>query len=239
MAWDSGVLTVAINGCETCRCADAVLAAGHCFIGVRDGSVSVRALEVKALPDLASRPAIAGWLVQGGGQVTADGSDVVLSAEAGCGVNLVSEAGSNDVELVFSVWLDANAHFIAKIHHQAADDPDANSYHLISTPTHGLLARHDRILAMVRLGRGRWQHVLLRWIDQRLELFVNGRACAQVGESLLQSGHCVVGVTVGRAELRGLAIRELSASSACRAPGIATRRPDEPRYDSRPPRGAT
>lgn len=233
MTWNGGALTVAIDGREACCCSDALLAAGYCFIGVIDGSAALRALRIESPPPGDARPVAAGWSVQGTGTLSGYGNDVILSAEPGGAVSLVSETSANDVELAFSVRLDAGAHFIAKIHHQTVDDPDANSYHLISTPEHGYLARHHRVLANVRLERCAWQQVLLRWVDQRLSLLVNGRRCAGVGDNLLQSGYCVVGVTAGSAELRGLTVRDMSASKERGVPGIAAATP-QPGRDPMP-----
>jgi hypothetical protein len=221
MTWNGGVVTVVIDGREACRRWDATLASGYCLIGVNGGSATVRSLRIEPSPPADRLSVPGGWSVQGTGTLTGNGSDFVLSAESRNDVSLVSEEAANDIELAFSVRLDAGAHFIAKIHHQVADDPDANSYHLITTPAHCCLARHDRVLAKVQLRRCMWQQVLLRWIDQRLELFVNGKRCAQVGDNLLQSGYCVVGVTAGRAEVSGLAIRDLSTREASSTPAIA------------------
>jgi predicted O-methyltransferase YrrM len=217
ITWNAGMLTVAIDGREACRCADTALEGGYCFVGVSGGAADVRGLFVETPP--AERSLIDGWSIQGGGTLVPGADQFVLSAPPGHEVSLVSETPFNDVELAFALRLDAGAHFISKVHHQSREDAGANSYHLVSTPASGYVARHDQVLADVRLARRAWQHVRLRWVDQRLELFVNDRRRAEVADNLLQSGYCVLGVTGGRAEVRGLTLRDVSASNG--SAGIA------------------
>jgi predicted O-methyltransferase YrrM len=204
------VLTVAIDDREVCRRADAALESGHCFVGVTGGAVEVRALEADPAPQTKSHEIVDGWSITGRGTVVNEGDRLVMSASGENEVCLVSVTSENDVELEFSALLDDAAHLIAKIHHQSRDDPDANSYHLICRPGQGYLARHGHILGEVRIARRAWQSIRLRWVDQRLELFVNGRRRVLAVDNLLQSGACGVGVSGGRVELRGLTVRDLS-----------------------------
>jgi hypothetical protein len=221
MSWNAGVLTVAVDGREACRCGDTTLDSGFCFLGVRGGTVEVRAPVVEA-PALA-QSAIDGWTVMGDGTLTPMPGGLALSAPAGQTVSLVSDTPLNDLEMTFALRLDDAATFIAKFHHQVRDDDTTNSYHLVSTPAVGYLARHDRVLAHLRLGRRVWQRVRLRWVDQRLEVFVDDRRLACVADNLLQSGYCALGVAGGRAEVRELAVQDLAGSTA--ASGIARAAP--------------
>jgi len=214
VTWNAGVLTISIDGREACRCIDAALQVGHCFVGVTDGSATVRALDVKTPEGDAQPLAIAGWTIEGDGTLALGGDHLVLAAQPGGGISLVSESAANDVELDFSLRLEASAHFIAKVHHQLRDDPNGNSYHLISTPTRGYVARHGHVFADLRLVRRAWQRVRLRWVDQRLEVYVNERRLASIADNLLQSGYCALGVTAGQAQVRGLAARDVAAAIA-------------------------
>jgi predicted O-methyltransferase YrrM len=226
MTWQENVLAVSIDGRESCRCADSTLQSGYCFVGVTGGAVDVRALQIDPVPQTKSCT-VDGWSISGRGSVETEGDHFVLSASAQDDVSLVSVATDNDVELEFSALLDDHAHLIAKIHHQSRENPDANSYHLVSNPVRGYLARHGHVLAEVHLARRVWQRIRLRWVDQRLELFVNDRRRVRVADNLLQSGACVVGASGGRVEIRGLVARDLSArhASARVVPDTAAVRP--------------
>jgi hypothetical protein len=225
MSWSAGLLIAAVDGREACRCRDDSLAAGYCFIGVSAGTAELRAPRVET-PAAEPRPApLEGWSIQGSGSVTSEEDHLVLAASAGAEVSLVSLDPANDLELEFALRLDEGAHFIAKIHHQCVDDPDANSYHLISTPAGGYLARHRQVFGEVRFPRRVWQRLRLRWVDQCLELFVNDRRRVRVADNLLQSGYCVLGLTAGTARLRNLAVRDLSALKSAALPARAAAAP--------------
>ena len=166
----TGGLAIAIDEQEVCRCSDTTLDAGHCFVGVAHGSAAVRAPRAEAILTTTPAGVVPGWRAQGAGAITATPRGISLAPSPNGTVALVSEQALNEVELRFSVRLEGSAHLIAKIHHQSLDDPNANSYHLISSPTRHYLARHRQVFADVRLMRGRWHRVQLRWVDQTLEL---------------------------------------------------------------------
>lgn len=222
MAWKDGEITMTVDGRELCRRPDRVIPEGHCFVGVTHGTATVRDLQIESTP--ASPGSLPGWTVEGRGQWAASGAAMELSAEAGRPVSLVCDTPLNDLELEFAVRLEPGAHFIAKVHHQTPNDGDANSYHLLSTPGQCYLARHNKVLARATLPRDTWQRILLRWIDQRLELYLNGRVVAQACDNLLQSGYSVISVTKGKVAIRDLVQRDLAATAKSARREITTRR---------------
>lgn len=227
MTWSDGMLVVTIEGREVCRCADSTLPAGYCVIGAEKGSAMVRALEL-GVPNTETRAVtLDDWSMLDGHEITQIDDRIILAPSNGDVLSLVSTKPANDVELDFELLLDDDAHFIAKIHQQTPDDAASNSYHLVSTPAQGYVARHHQILGDVRLARRVWQHVRLRWVDQCLELLVNDRRRVRVSDTLLQSGYSVIGVSSGRAELRHLRTRPVAPDE--RAPhatnGTRVRRP--------------
>lgn len=209
-------LRLCVDGQEVGRCEDDTLAEGHAFIGTSGGRLELKELAFDELPapDLAAL--LAGWKAQGTGVRAASAATLVLDARRGEEAGLVSQAALNDVELEFELRLDRQAGFIAKLHQQDEANAVANSYHLVATPAQGYLARHEHVLGRVQLARERWQRLLLRWVDQRLTVHVDGRAVLNVGDNLLQSGHCALAVTAGRAEIRALAVRDVQETSAPR-----------------------
>lgn len=202
-------LRLCVDGHEEGRCEDATLAEGHAFIGTSGGRLELKDLSFDDLPVPDLEPLLAGWKPLGAGVRAASAATLVLDAGDGGQAGLVSNAALNDVELEFELRLDRQAGFIAKLHHQDEANADANSYHLVASPAQGYLARHEHVLGKVQLARERWQRVLLRWIDQRLTVHIDGRTVLNVGDNLLQSGHCALAVSAGRAEIRGLAMRDV------------------------------
>ncbi len=213
IAWSGGELRLAIDGREICRRPDASLASGRCFVGVTNGRATIRNLALDVPPPPAPLT-VHGWTIRRGGRVTPSPDGMILAAAGAEAATLVSDSTANDVEVEFMALVDRDAHFIAKIHHQSPEDPDANSYHLVCTPAHGYLARHTHVFAEVRIPRRTWCQIRLRWVDQCLELYINGRRTARVADHLLQSGLSVISVTAGELQIRGLALRDLSAAHA-------------------------
>jgi spore maturation protein CgeB/predicted O-methyltransferase YrrM len=217
MAWKDRVLTLTIDGQEAFRSMDATLPSGYCFLGVTSGTAEVRGLRVDHEAP-ATTLALGDWLVAGAGTVTASDDRLVLCAAGAEQVSLVGPSMLNDVELDCSICPDDAAHLIVKVHHQSCDHPDSNSYHVVSTPRQGYLARHRHVFASVGIARRVWQRLRMRWIDQRLELLIDDRLVVQASDNLLQSGCCVVGVAGGRIEVRGLTVRDLSPALPLRHP---------------------
>src|SRR6185369_10334683 len=58
-----------------------------------------------------------------------------------------------------------------------------------------LVDRAAHFIAKVRIPRGTWCRIRLRWLDQCLQLYVNARRVARVADNLLQSGSSVISVT--------------------------------------------
>ena len=112
--------------------------------------------------------------------------------------------------------------FIARVHHQQPDNPAADSYHLVSTPSHTYVARQGIVFREIPMERSRWQDVVLRWVNQRLEVSIGGVLQAQMADQLLQSGYCSIAVSRGEARLRQLKVADLSIGFAA-ANGLAQR----------------
>jgi predicted O-methyltransferase YrrM len=203
-------MRLCIDGDEVGRCVDGTLTEGFAFIGSSGGMLNVKDISVEELAAPDPCAVLHGWRVHGAGVSATGASSLVLAANGNEGASITSEVALNDVELEFELNLDAHACFIAKLHHQDAEDANANSYHLIAAASQGFLARHNHALGQVRLARGRWQRVALRWVDQQLTVNLDGRAVLKVGDNLLQSGYCVLGVSAGCAEIRQLAIRDVT-----------------------------
>src|SRR5262249_33513123 len=100
--------------------------------------------------------------------------------EPGSETGLVSVEAYNDVELSFDVLLRRDTWFIAKIHQLDQIDQKTNSYHIVSEPRASYLAKHNTILSYLPIRRGGWQHVMFRWVDQSLEVFVNKAAAIRI-----------------------------------------------------------
>ena len=207
LGWHDGILTGRINDVEFCRIPDATLTRGHAFIGVCDGGITIR--DVRVGPARRTSIPPDGWTALGPGTVHTEGDCLILSAESGP-VSLVSDSAANDTEIECALFLDPAAQLIVKLHHQSASDERANSYHLVSRPDQGYLARHRQVLGRVSLQRRMWQRLRMRWVDQCLELFVDNRLRARIADNLLQSGHAVIAATAGRVSIRGLTLRDLS-----------------------------
>lgn len=214
-------LRICIDGHEVGRCVDNTLKEGFAFVGTSGGMMYLKDLSVEeaAEPDLSS--ILQGWRVNGKGVGAASPSSLMLTASDGAETSISSELAWNDVELEFEVHLDAKASFVAKLHHQSLEDANTNSYHLIASPSQGLVARHDHVLGQVRLARRRWQRVLLRWVDQQLSVSIDGRKVLNVGDNLLQSGHCALGVSAGCAQIRALTVRDVTGASGGKLPVAA------------------
>ena len=206
-------LRLCIDGREAAGCTDDTLAEGFAFIGACSGLLEVKELSVEPVEPVEIHTMPEGWIVQGTGVQATSSTSLVLAANADGGAGLASRATFNDVELEFDLRLGAQADFIAKLHHQLVDDPDANSYHLVASATQGLLARHDHVIGRVSLARSRWQRVRLRWVDQQLSVSVDGRIVLRASDNLLQSGHCVLAVSTGSAEIGNLAVRDLTTAA--------------------------
>jgi hypothetical protein len=220
MHCEGPLVRVCVDGREAGRCIDGDLAEGYAFIGTCGGMLELRDLSVDALADPDPRALLQGWMVKGAGVSAAGASSLTLAASDREETSITSEAALNDVELEFEVCLDAHACFVAKIHQQDAQDANSNSYHLFASPAQGFVARHDHVLGQVRLARRRWQRVVLRWVDQQLTASLDGRVVLNVGDNLLQSGHCALGVSAGCAEVRGLAIRDATGTGVDRRPVV-------------------
>lgn len=150
-----------------------------------------------------------GWHAVGPVEIADDGV-ILLSAE-GEERGLGSDRASAQVEIGFRLRLGASAHFIAKIHQQAGDDPLSDSYHLLCTPDRDYLARHYQVLRALRVPRGKWLDVRIRRADHsRVEVVLDGRPVARVVDGLLQSGYCFVGVGGGQAEIADLRLTDLA-----------------------------
>ena len=159
----------------------------------------------------------AGWIESAGVHVGA-GPDGVIRLSmppdgAGGEAGIATRDAFNDVELAFDMRLSGDACFIAKLHHLDPAEPRSNSYHLLSTPKEGYLAKHWHVFRRVALERGRWQRVTLRWVDQSLELRVDGTTRARAADTQIQSGYCFIGLTAGVAELRNIELRDLTPAA--------------------------
>ena len=207
-----------IDGREVGRCIDGTLLEGFAFVGTCGGLLELKDLSIETMAEPDPHALFGGWMVKGAGVRAATATTLMLAASDKEETSITSEAVLNDVELEFEVFLNAQACFVAKLHHQNAEDPNANSYHLFASPSQSFVARHDHVLGYVGLARRRWQRVLLRWVDQQLTVSLDGRVVLNLGENLLQSGHCALGVSAGCAQIRELAIRDVTGTGVDRRP---------------------
>jgi hypothetical protein len=160
------------------------------------------------------RSELEGWLSVGDSARPGPGGEVCLeklfSNAPGSETGLASALSYNDVELSFSVKLESDTWFIAKIHQLDQLDQKANSYHIVSEPAGSYLAKHHRILGRLPIARGVWQPIVFRRVDMLIEVSVNGFTALRVPENHLQNGYCFIGVKGGRAELKEIRLRDLS-----------------------------
>ena len=126
---------------------------------------------------------------------------------------LASELAYRNVELSFEVKLERDTCFIAKVRQASQLDQATNSYHLYCHPSYAYLARHNHAFQHVALKREQWQQIKLRCYENRLELEVDGVLVVSVVDVLLDRGYCFVGCKNGRAVVRNLKLRELSAAT--------------------------
>jgi hypothetical protein len=229
-AWRDGVLSYSADGREICRHLDRHLRTGFCAFGATGGMARLRNLRVEPLQPVQDAPVkrLDGWHDPGASARLRAPNHILLRAFEGQSqeVSLISERDYNDVELEFTVQLSSDAAFIAKVHAQDQENGEANSYHLASTRSGTYIARHGRVFDNVPLARGGFQHVLMRWVDQYLELRINGILHLRVLDLLLQSGYCMLAVSSGEAEFANIAVRDVSDS--VRAPAAVTRSRDNP-----------
>ena len=126
---------------------------------------------------------------------------------------LASELAYRNVELSFEVKLERDTCFIAKVRQASQLDQATNSYHLYCHPSYAYLARHNHAFQHVALKREQWQQIKLRCYENRLELEVDGVLVVSVVDVHLDRGYCFVGCKNGRAVVRNLKLRELSAAT--------------------------
>jgi spore maturation protein CgeB len=169
------------------------------------------------------------WTCYGLSAHFGDDAEVLLSKPhedaPGSETGLASLEAYNDVELSFDLQLDADAWFLAKIHQLDRIDQGTNSYHLVSQPGASYLAKHHAILHHISLERGMWQRITLRWVDQLLELLVNGSRIAAVMDNQLQSGYCFIGLKGGSARVKEVKLHAIPNRAARRRPVAAISAP--------------
>jgi spore maturation protein CgeB len=125
---------------------------------------------------------------------------------------LASELAYRNVELSFEVRLGRDACFIAKLRQVSQLDQATNSYHLYSNSSYAYLARHNHVFQHIALKRDEWQQMKLRCYENRLELELDAVLVVSVVDDYLDRGYCFVGCKNGRAVVRNLSVRELSAA---------------------------
>jgi hypothetical protein len=126
---------------------------------------------------------------------------------------LASEIAYRNVELSFEAKLERDACFIAKVRQTSQLDQATNSYHLYCHPSYSYLARHNHAFQHVVVKREQWQQIKLRVFENQLELEVDGVLVVSVVDEHLDRGYCFVGCKNGRAVVRNLKVRELSAAT--------------------------
>lgn len=126
---------------------------------------------------------------------------------------LASELAYRNVELSFEVKLERDACFIAKVRQASQHDQATNSYHLYCHPSYSYLARHNHAFQHVAVKREQWQQIKLRVFENQLELELDGVPVVSVVDNQLDRGYCFVGCKNGKAVVRNLAVRELSAAT--------------------------
>ena len=126
---------------------------------------------------------------------------------------LASEQSYRNVELSFEVKLESDACFIAKVRQTSQLDQATNSYHLYCHPSYVYLARHNHAFQHVAVKREQWQQIKLRCFENQLELEIDGVLVVSVVDEHLDRGYCFVGCKNGRAVVRNLNVRELSAAT--------------------------
>mgnify|MGYP003288431225 CR=1 FL=1 len=157
-----------------------------------------------------------GWKPAGGSFRKLSGDEFVFDKRVDEGPateqGLASELAYRNVELSFEVKLDRDACFIAKVRQASQLDQASNSYHLYCHPSYSYFARHNHAFQHVAVKREQWQQIKLRCFESRLELEVEGVLVFSVIDDHLDRGYCFLGCKNGRAVVRNLNVRELSAA---------------------------
>ena len=160
---------------------------------------------------------LSGWKPAGDAVRQSDLKQVIFNKRVDEGPateqGLASELAYRNVELSFEVKLERDACFIAKVRQASQLDQATNSYHLYCHPSYTYLARHNHVFRNVPVKRDRWQQIKLRCYENRLEVEVDGVLVVSVVDNQLDRGYCFVGCKTGRAVVRNLAVRELSAAT--------------------------
>ena len=180
-----------------------------------------RVLETLGFKDIpvkkASPLSLNGWKPVGESVRQLNGNELVLNKRIDEGPateqGLASEMAYRNVELSFEVKLDRDACFIAKVRQTSQLDQATNSYHLYCHPSYSYLARHNHAFQHVAMKREQWQQIKLRCFENRLELEVDGVLVVSVVDEHLDRGYCFIGCKNGRAVVRNLKVRELSAAT--------------------------
>ncbi len=158
-----------------------------------------------------------GWKRAGNSVRQLKGSELVFDKSVDEGPateqGLASELAYRNVELSFEVKLERDACFIAKVRQSSQFDQATNSYHLYCHPSYSYLARHNHAFQHVAVKREQWQQIKLRVFENRLELKLDGVLVVSVVDNQLDRGYCFVGCKNGKALVRNLAVRELSAAT--------------------------
>jgi hypothetical protein len=159
---------------------------------------------------------LTGWK-PAGESVQSNGNELVFEKSVDEGPateqGLASEIAYRNVELSFEVKLERDACFIAKVRQASQLDQATNSYHLYCHPSYSYLARHNHAFQHAEVKREQWQQIKIRSFENQLELEVDGVLVVSVVDEYLDRGYCFVGCKSGRAVVRNLQVRELSAAT--------------------------
>ena len=201
LAWTAGVLDGRLGDQVLPRIEAPALTAGFCFVGLRAGTATLRELGIAPAPSSGiAAPADAGKLVLGAGATPSAPGFVVLDD----GATLASERRFTDVALTCEIAVDSTASLLVKLHQQDQCDGRTNSYHLLSKPDGCYVARHHFVLARVSVPRDGFHRLRFLRAGSRLQLFLDEVLLANIEDTHLHDGYCVLSVQDGSARLRGV-----------------------------------
>ncbi|MBY6263643.1 hypothetical protein EI613_17230 [Azospirillum sp. 412522] len=225
--WNDGILRGAVGGQALPAIPAAALTEGYCFVGLNEGTATVRDLTLRSLapPSVTAAEASPGEteiVLFRGASAPVEGFDVGDGSDGGA--TLASRAAFADVELRMGVTLEPGATLVVKLHLQERNNPDSNSYHAVFRPQQAYLARHDHVLSALPAPLGAKRALLFRRAGDRIQLFLDNRCVVHARDAELRHGHVSVTVENGSAKLDGLtlSVPDAAAVTAARALPLVT-----------------